>query len=150
LDLKSSSVFTGDSFGLAYPALQTNGLFIYPSTSPTDFDPTEARLSIQKILATGSERAFLTHYGVLEDLKSAASQLLKHLDFSEKLLESAVSSSESDEGLDAYCLSQLRGYYIQLLTERNLLDRMELLHLDLDLNAGGIAHIARKRRNKKN
>ena len=43
-DSASNGVFTGDSFGLAYPALQKRGLFIFPSTSPTDFDPDEARL----------------------------------------------------------------------------------------------------------
>src|SRR5262249_54286000 len=33
---KPRSIFTGDSFGLAYPELQQSGLFIFPSTSPTD------------------------------------------------------------------------------------------------------------------
>ena len=42
LDSGSEGIFTGDSFGLAYPALQKNGLLIIPSTSPTDFNPDEA------------------------------------------------------------------------------------------------------------
>ena len=34
-------IFTGDSFGLAYPEFQGNGFFLMPSTSPTDFFPIE-------------------------------------------------------------------------------------------------------------
>ena len=47
------TVYTGDTFGLVYPALQTRGRFALPSTSPTDFDAAEARKSIDKVLSLG-------------------------------------------------------------------------------------------------
>jgi glyoxylase-like metal-dependent hydrolase (beta-lactamase superfamily II) len=149
-DSESEGIFTGDSFGLAYPALQKSGLFIFPSTSPTDFDPNEARLSIQKILDSGAKRAFLTHYGSIGDLKGAADQLRMHLDFSEKLLESAIQSSEPDAALDEFCQKQIYSYFQTLLSNQGLAtpEVWDLIKMDLELNAAGIAHIARKRRLK--
>ena len=110
-------ILTGDSFGLAYPALQHKGHFIFPTTSPTHFDPLEAKASLDKILATGAERAFLTHFGEIGNLPEAARQLREHLDFSEKLLEEATRSAEPDAALPTL----LRGSPARLLqndTER--------------------------------
>jgi glyoxylase-like metal-dependent hydrolase (beta-lactamase superfamily II) len=159
LDSGSNGIFTGDAFGLAYPSLQRNGLFIFPSTSPTDFNPTEARLSIQKILATGAQRAFLTHFGMVSDLEQAAAQLHQHLDFSEEVLEAAVqyradnkadnsTSSDPDAGLDEFCRSKLEPYFRNLMTQQGLEFAWEFVKMDLDLNSAGIAHAARKQRKK--
>jgi glyoxylase-like metal-dependent hydrolase (beta-lactamase superfamily II) len=148
-DSESSGIFTGDSFGLAYPQLQKNGLLIFPSTSPTDFDPEEARLSIQKILNSGAKQAFLTHYGSLDNLEQAAAQLLSHLDFSENLLILATASDESDSSLEEFCQRHLTKYFQNLLTQHGLTMAWDLIKMDLELNAAGIAHIARKRRLKK-
>jgi len=147
-DSESNGIFTGDSFGLAYPLLQRNGLFIFPTTSPTDFDPLEAKLSIQKILDSGAKQAFLTHYGVLPDLQNAANQLLRHLDFSEKLLEAAIQSAEQDSALDEWCLKRLKQYFQETLSRQGLdtAEAWALLKMDIELNAAGIAHVARKRR----
>ncbi|MEO5969107.1 MAG: MBL fold metallo-hydrolase [Bdellovibrionia bacterium] len=148
-DSESSGMFTGDSFGLAYPQLQKNGLFIFPSTSPTDFNPVEARLSIQKILDSGAKQAFLTHYGAIGNLEQAAAQLLTHLDFSENLLISATESNEPDSALEAFCQKRLNPYFQDLLTQRGLTESWDLIKMDLELNSAGIAHVARKRRLKK-
>jgi glyoxylase-like metal-dependent hydrolase (beta-lactamase superfamily II) len=145
-DSGSDGVFTGDSFGLCYPVLQDRGLFIFPSTSPTDFDPDEARQSLTRITGTGARRAYLTHFGEVTDLAAAEAQLRRHLDFSGGLLERAAASSLADDELDAFCFKELTVYFESLrpftAAERQLLD------LDLKLNADGIAHVARKRRRK--
>lgn len=149
VDSGSRSIFTGDSFGLCYPVLQEKGLFIFPSTSPTDFDPKEARATIQRILDTGAQTALLTHFGPVKQLKEASAQLTQHLDFSEQLLEEAQKSAEPDDKLDAFCTDRLRPYFMTQLRNRGLTPddaTMELLRLDIDLNAQGIAHVARKRR----
>jgi len=148
-DSGSNGIFTGDTFGIAYPALQKQGLFIFPTTSPTDFDPKEARMSIAKILATQAEVAYLTHYGEVRDLKTAADQLLLLLDESEALLEKAIQSPEADEKLDDFCEVRLREFYQQYLQKRQIsFDKTawEILDLDLRLNAAGIAYTAKKRR----
>ncbi len=148
---RSNGIFTGDSFGLAYPALQTKGLFIFPSTSPTDFDPAEARISIKKILDTGADKAYLTHFGKITNLPDAAAQLLEHLDFSERLLEESMRSAEPDSNLPAFCEKKLKRHFQNALEKTGLASDpivWEILSLDLKLNADGIAHVALKRRSK--
>lgn len=149
LDPGFGGIFTGDSFGLAYPALQKNGLFIIPSTSPTGFDPEAAIQSVDRILASGASRAFLTHFGVVEDLAAAAAQLRGHLEFSAQLCKEAAETSLSDQNLVEFCLQRLRAYLTGELAKRKLLEvpRVEeLLKLDLELNAAGIAFTAQRRR----
>ncbi len=151
-DSTIEGVFTGDSFGLAYPALQKNGLFIFPSTSPTDFDPLEAKASVRKILALGAKKAFLTHYGEIRELTEAAEQLIRHLDFSEDLMNRAVSSSHSDLELSDYCEKELRIYFHKIFEEKSLASdarAWEIVDNDIRLNAAGIAFAATKLRNGK-
>ncbi|MBI5238998.1 MAG: MBL fold metallo-hydrolase [Elusimicrobia bacterium] len=147
-DPASEGAFTGDSFGLAYPALQGRGLFIFPSTSPTGYEPEEARTSVERLVKTGARRAFLSHFGEVADLRPAAEQLLGHLDFSARLLESAAASGLPDAALTPFCEAALREHFRAALRERGLdaPETWELLKLDLELNAAGIAHAARRKR----
>jgi glyoxylase-like metal-dependent hydrolase (beta-lactamase superfamily II) len=148
-----SVVFTGDAFGLAYPDLQKSGLFMFPSTSPTDFDAPEARKSIEAIVATNAKAAFPTHFGQVTDLKNARAQLLKWIDFSEKLLDEAQHSALPDEKLAQFCEGRIRTEMSRALTEKGYAlsgDVAELLKIDLELNAAGLAHVATKRRTKGN
>src|SRR5690606_9396374 len=84
-DSATDGIFSGDAFGLRYPMLQGRGLFVLPTTSPTDFDPDEAKKSVRRIAENGS-RVYLTHYGEITEVAEAASQLLQHLEFSGDLL----------------------------------------------------------------
>jgi glyoxylase-like metal-dependent hydrolase (beta-lactamase superfamily II) len=135
-DSLSNSVFTGDSFGVMYPALQKEDeMFIIPSTSPVDFDPTEARL---------------THYGELTDIDAAKAQLNAHLDVHERLLhEAQLLKNLTGTALADHCATHLREYfkkYFELKKYKTTDDTWALLKLDIDLNGAGIAHAAEKRR----
>ncbi|MGK5088860.1 MBL fold metallo-hydrolase [Bdellovibrionota bacterium FG-2] len=150
-DSGSNTVFTGDAFGLAYPALQTQGLFIFPTTSPTDFDPVEARVSIKRILATGAESVHLTHFGKLTNFAEAAEQLEDHLEFCEGLLHEASASKLSDAELDKFCEGHMRRFLAKNFEAREMtlgLAAWKLLDLDIKLNAAGISWVAKKRRAK--
>ena len=151
VDSGSEGIFTGDSFGLAYPAFQGGGLFLFPSTSPTDFDPDEARLSIAKIRASGAKRAFLTHFGEIPLNDRAVSEILTHLDFTEKLYRQCLASGKTLDEMSKRCKAELTGYYLKVLKDRGTPVEVsrglpEILELDLDLNAAGIAHSAVKKR----
>lgn len=149
LDSTSEAVFTGDSFGIAYPALQMNGLFIFPSTSPTDFDPVEAKKSINKLIHLNPKRAYLTHFGEITDLQEAQRQLVRQLDFSESLLDKAIHSDYSDLDLLEFCEKEIRSFFELSLNEKKIVITPKiwnLIRLDIHLNAAGIAHVAKKRR----
>jgi len=141
-DLGRGDIFTGDAFGLRYPALQGQGLFIFPSTSPTDFDPEEARKSVHRIVDSGATTAYPTHFGAVKELDAAKEQLLAELDFSEGLLNEAVQCPLADSELDQFCHRKILEHF------KRIHDPRGILKVDLELNAQGIAHVARKRRAK--
>lgn len=150
LEPETASVFTGDSFGLAYPALQRSGLFVFPSTSPTDFDYAEAVASIDRIIATGARQAYPTHYGAVTQLAEAARQLKLHLDFSRELTELADSRRVEDGSLTPFFESALTDHMTSAAQAQGLelTDRdREMLKLDVELNAQGLAHALRRKRN---
>jgi len=63
-DIDARAVFTGDTFGLSYRALDTDdGAFIVPTTTPTQFDPQQLVASVRRIVALQPEALYLTHYG---------------------------------------------------------------------------------------
>ena len=87
-DSGSEGVFTGDSFGIAYPILQKPDTpFLFPSTSPTQFHAEEARKSVRRIRDCGAARLFLTHFGEFTDLETGEAQLLSGIDAHESDLQ---------------------------------------------------------------
>lgn len=148
---EESAIFTGDAFGIAYPDLQTNGLFIFPSTSPTDFDADEARASIRKIFASGATEALLTHFGSVTDLEAGKEQLLLGIDRSEKILQDAVSLPIDGEALQDFCLKHGEENMRAHAAASGLAydgATKKILEVDLDLNAQGLAYRVLKERAK--
>lgn len=134
--------FTGDSFGVGYPQLQTAGRFIFPSTSPTDFDAEEALKSVARIAALPGDRAFLTHFGEVRGLKECAAQLTDWINFSEDRRRQAKARPESERL--AYLQAEIDARFRRELVARGLDTpaHWELLKLDRELNAAGLAHAA--------
>ena len=75
-DARSNGVFTGDSFGVSYCELDTdNGAFIFPSSTPTHFDPDAAHAAYDRILSYAPDCVYLTHYSRVGDLDRLATDL---------------------------------------------------------------------------
>ena len=138
-DLGARAAFTGDAFGLVYPQLQRAGTFALPSTSPTDFDAAAAHAAIDRILALAPERAYLTHFGAVTALAEVAAQLHGWLDLSARLVADQLDEPTMRRIL-ADELEQRAAAVGLALTDA---DRA-LLALDLDLNAQGLAYVARR------
>ena len=139
-DPKRDTVYTGDTFGLAYPRLQRGGRFAYPSTSPTDFDAAAAHESVKKVLALGTSTVCLTHFGEIDQLEETASQLHRWLDRSADLFDQARGWPEQEREKRIY--AGLEQTMNEAAEARGLeLDEADraLMAFDLDLNAQGIA-----------
>lgn len=152
LDRKTNSIFTGDSFGIAYPMLQHgNRPFLFASTSPTDFDAAEARLTYDKIVATGAARAYPTHFGAWSDLPAGHKMLSEHMTQIEKIYDALKTASTGSAEPYAYARSAIETWFAGQLSERGITlasTEQQMLGMDIDLNAQGLVFAAARARKK--
>jgi glyoxylase-like metal-dependent hydrolase (beta-lactamase superfamily II) len=146
-----ATVYTGDAFGLVYPALQRGARFALATTSPTGFHAAEAHKSIDRILALGATSACLTHFGEIHDLAECAAQLRGWIDRSEAWLDEGARSSHSVKEVEASIAQKLHDAIEEDTRGRGLSltpADWELLALDIELNAQGLAYAVGERRAK--
>lgn len=144
-DPDADTVFTGDTFGLAYPALQRAGQLVLLSTSPTDFEPDEALRSLDKVLSLGTRRAHLTHFGAIHDLPAAAAQLRTQIEYSRRLVEKYRGDARPFPELARAIEPELKLQMHTLMVSNGLNPTTEewaRLSLDLEVNAQGLAWVA--------
>jgi glyoxylase-like metal-dependent hydrolase (beta-lactamase superfamily II) len=146
-DPATSSVYTGDTFGLVYPALQTFGRFAIPSTSPTGFHAEEARASLDKVLALGERFVCPTHYDAYEDGVAIAAQVRRFVDRADAWVNEAARGSETTGAMQ----SRFETAWWNAIAEeapRFGAEEKRLLTLDVELNAQGLAYAANAMRAK--
>ena len=139
-DAASRAFFTGDTFGLSYRDFDTAaGAWIMPTTTPVQFQPEALRRSIERMLAYSPQHMFLTHYGRVGDVARLGTLLLGQLDEMVAVARAAPAGSGRHpalvRGLEAVHLKSLRAHGVTLAESRI----RELLALDLELNAQGLA-----------
>ncbi len=74
-------LFTGDTFGLSYRELD-QGLqqFIFPTTTPTQFEPPALHAAVDRILALKPRALYLTHYSEITDLARMGADMHRLID----------------------------------------------------------------------
>lgn len=94
-DEASRGWFTGDTFGISYRDTDTaNGAMIFPTTTPTQFEPAEMIRSIDRIMDTEPEHVYLTHFGRVSDLPRLAEQLKNGVRFLDSLATRYAEAAE--------------------------------------------------------
>ncbi len=139
-DPSSQAVFAGDNFGIAYRALETaKGRFIFPTTTPTQFDPEQAQASVDRILGARPRRIFIAHYSALEEAldtlaRTLKNELMHYVALGERFRDSP---RRRDALHDA-----LRSHTAERLAEHGVADPgralEDFLKFDLQLNAAGV------------
>ena len=85
-DTRSGHVFAGDTFGLSYREIDRGDRqFIFPTTSPVQFDPQPLRRSIDTLLELRPPAIYVTHFGQVRDGPRLASDLKRLVDAHEQL-----------------------------------------------------------------
>lgn len=161
-DGATGGIFTGDVFGLSYrefdqPSDQLSDepagpdaesvaddgtrRFIFPTTSPSQFDPIAMHRSIDLLVSLQPPALFLTHFGRIRAIPQLVARLRRLIDG-----HVAVALRERDAGagreariragLARLLLDELRAFGSTMPQERAL----ELMATDLDLNAQGLDH----------
>jgi glyoxylase-like metal-dependent hydrolase (beta-lactamase superfamily II) len=140
-DEQSRGFFTGDTFGLSYREFNTaRGPWLLPTTTPVQFDPELLRQSVRRMMGCAPERLYLTHYGCVEaDMSALGDMMFTQLGEMVSLAESLRSSPDRHDalkhGLAEIYLRHAKAHGCTL-PDATMLD---LLALDIDLNAQGLA-----------
>jgi glyoxylase-like metal-dependent hydrolase (beta-lactamase superfamily II) len=80
-DESSRGWFSGDTFGISYRELDTaRGPFIFPTTTPIQFDPPALAQSIERLMERRPENIYLTHFGRVRDLRRLADDMLASIE----------------------------------------------------------------------
>lgn len=140
-DARSQGVFTGDTFGLSYPELDTpQGRYILPSSTPVQFDPGALCHSVQRLMALQPTTAYLTHFGPVTDISVLGSRLVAQVhamvDIARGVAEQPPAQRHAilcDQLLGLY-LAQYRALGGPLSNEAFA----SCLSLDVELNAQGL------------
>ncbi len=139
-DPATRGFFTGDTFGISYREYDdASGPFMYPTTTPVQFDPPALEASVGRMLAEHPERMYLTHYGMIEGrIPEAAQAMLAAVDGHVAVAETAPAGP----GRQAAIREGLAGQLLGLLARRGWKgtreEALEAYAVDLDLNAQGL------------
>ena len=141
-DERSQSFFTGDTFGVSYREFDVNGLeFVFPTTSPVQFDPVAAHASIDRVMGYQPRYAYLTHYSQIANLAHHTESMHYLIDAHVEIAQAAKHDETNRQSVISEALSKL---LLQRLTEHGCrLPRAEIdefLSSDIRLNAQGLIH----------
>ena len=139
-DERARAFFTGDIFGVSYRELDVDGrAFVYPTTTPSQFDPDAMHESIDRMLAFGPRAMYLTHYSRVEDVERLAGDLHRLID-----TQVAVARAARGDGVARHV--EILAGLEQIVREEaarqhwalNEDEALQLLRMDLELNAQGL------------
>jgi glyoxylase-like metal-dependent hydrolase (beta-lactamase superfamily II) len=140
VDRKTGGIFSGDMFGLSYREFDVGERqFIFPTTTPTQFEPEAMRRSITQLLGLKPEAIYLTHYSRIDDVQTLGQDLLRRLDrHVEIALQNKGAGAHRHEriksALAGYLLGEVRAHGCALSEDVVL----GLWDTDLELNAQGL------------
>lgn len=140
VDPLASAIYTGDCFGISYRELDTAaGPFIFPTTTPVQFDPEEAHKTIRRLVSYTPDQAFLTHFSRVHAPAALAPQLHRDLEEYVRITASCRDEAEPEAAIRA----ALRDWTFARLDEHGVDPdpefRDEVLGMDMSLNAQGLA-----------
>jgi glyoxylase-like metal-dependent hydrolase (beta-lactamase superfamily II) len=139
-DERSRGWFTGDTFGLSYREFDTSrGAWMLLTTTPVQFEPDALQGSVRRLLSYAPERIYLTHFGCVGDVPRLGASLLEQIDEMVRIGNEHRDDADRHEALKrslaARYLQRAREHGCELADERIL----ELLAMDIELNAQGLA-----------
>lgn len=137
IDKYSHGIFTGDTFGLAYPELSyQQKRIVLPTTTPTNFDPEALFNSIQLLMSFNPQRMYMTHFNELPDPASVVDQYRRSIDDYVDLTESVKPQEDGDLAI----LIARMGKMISMQFELNQSIIDNKLAMDIKLNCQGLMY----------
>lgn len=138
-DSLTNGWFTGDTFGLSYREFDTqNGAFLFPTTTPIQFDPEPLKQSVRNLVANNPDCMYLTHYGRVKDVPRLARKMIEGVDtlvgFAEQYKDDDLRTQKIETAMRTWLMEGLRQHGVELAEDECL----KLLSSDIKLNTQGI------------
>jgi len=139
-DRRSGHCFTGDTFGVSYRELDTQGrTFVFPSTSPSQFDPSALHRSIDLIASLQPAAVYVTHYSQVRDIPRRAADL-------HRLIDAHVDIARRERAAGSARQERIRAQLIELVARESVQQGWALqgaaaaqfMAIDTQLNAQGL------------
>ena len=143
-DELTGSMFTGDTFGVSYREFDKgNEVYIFPSTSPVQFDPEALIKSIEKLITYRPKRVCLTHFSAIDPTNKVVDQLIDGIHFVSSLAKEYASRKEAEEIIEDEMMSYfLKG--IKKVGNDDLEFCRDRLKLDVEINTQGLIYWQQK------
>ena len=138
-DDQSQGIFSGDTFGLAYPPVKHHPRGLIPTTSPVQFNPDTMLSSIDRLLSYQPKWMYLTHYGAI-DRPAERSVGLKQ--WISEYVELCERLDPRDSEVEQQLESEMRKMIFSKFSDDASLDQDKLAYLldtDIKLNCQGLA-----------
>jgi glyoxylase-like metal-dependent hydrolase (beta-lactamase superfamily II) len=150
----TNGIFSGDTAGIFYPQLYREGIEFYlPTTSPNQFDPEKMLESINRFKDLEIERIYFGHYGMSENPSEAFKQVESWLEVFIEEAQQVVLEEKIPEKQSEQITQKLYDKIKSHLTQLGLSDKhpiYELLYLDVNVSAMGLAHYLNKKSGEPN
>ena len=143
-DKQTESMFTGDTFGISYRDLdKENEVYIFPSTSPVQFDPEALIKSIYKIMEYKPQRVCLTHFAAIKPTQKVVDQLIDGIHFVSNLAKKYATENDAELIIQDEMMSYLlKG--IEKIGNDDLEFCRDRLKLDVEINTQGLIYWQQK------
>ncbi len=143
-DKDTKSMFTGDTFGISYRDLDMDSeVYIFPSTSPVQFDPDALIKSINRIMEFRPERVCLTHFSAIRPTQEIADQLIDGIHFVSNLTKKYISHKDAE----SIIFNEMMNYFlkgIKKVGNDDLEFCRDRLKLDVEINTQGLIYWQQK------
>lgn len=146
-DSESQGIFTGDTCGIAYPELDTPmGPFLFPTTTPVQFDPQAMKDSINRLFGLAPQYFFLTHYGPVKVTDALKQRMFTQIDAFVAIAQKANTGQPTGQDAVARRHSQMSQTLMHYLIDlyRSMGGQWDdvsvqgVLAADVDLNVQGL------------
>ena len=139
VDADAGGLFSGDTFGVSYRDFDVAGReFVFPATTPTQFDPAQLHASVDRILGARPRAIYMTHYGRVTGIALLGQDLHSGIDAYVALAERHAAAPERRARM---CADMYE--YLSFGLDRNGFDpdparRHAILDIDIGINVDGL------------
>jgi glyoxylase-like metal-dependent hydrolase (beta-lactamase superfamily II) len=139
VDAAHASIFPGDTFGISYRELDTaRGAFIFPTTTPTQFDPDQLLASIERMLGYQPQSMYLMHFSRVTGVTQLGESLKVQVRELADLARLHAGDADPAAGIRNEMLAQWLAAARRHGCTQSDAEIGALLESDLDLNVQGL------------